>query len=137
MKVAEFLSGWPAFAQIWAPCHDKITNFHLISDYFQPALGGVTSTLGALACLITYGAIHSKGAAVRQRVLAASAAGFILSFFICTAFQYSVGLVWFPNPVQTVLLWFIWIVVYIVMFVSLGVLVTTGTISVQGKRGKK
>ena len=68
MKVAEFLSGWPvwglpAFAQIWAPWHDKITNFHLISDYFQPALGGVTSTLGALACLITYGAIHSKGAA--------------------------------------------------------------------------
>jgi hypothetical protein len=51
MKVAEFLSGWPvwglpAFAQIWAPWHDKITNFHLISDYFQPALGGVTSTLG-------------------------------------------------------------------------------------------
>jgi membrane protein DedA with SNARE-associated domain len=81
--------------------------------------------------------MHSKGAHARQRLLAASAAGFVLSFFICTAFQYSVGLVWFPNPVQTVLLWCIWIVIYIVMFVSLGVLVTTGAISAQGKRGKR
>jgi peptidoglycan biosynthesis protein MviN/MurJ (putative lipid II flippase) len=129
--------GTPAFAQIWAPWHDKITNFHLISDYFQPALGGVTSTSGALACLLTYGAMHSKGTHARQRVLAVSAAGFVLSLFICTAFQYSVGLVWFPDPLRTVLLWCIWIVVYIVMFVSLGVLMTTGTISVQGKRGKK
>jgi hypothetical protein len=142
MKVTEFLAGWPvwglpAFAQIWAPWHDKITNFHLISDYFQPALGGVTSTLGALACLLTYGAMHSKGTHARQRVLAASVAGFVLSFFICTALKYSVGLVWFPDPVQTVLLWCIWIAVYIAMFVSLGVLMTTGAISVQGKRTKK
>ena len=33
--------GTSRVAQIWAPWHDKITNFHLISDYFQPALGSV------------------------------------------------------------------------------------------------
>jgi hypothetical protein len=118
--------GLPAFAQIFAPWHEKIISMSLISDWFQPTLNIAASILGPLVCMITYGVMRQSKRQTKWRVAAIASLGFLALLLACLFMRYTLELIAAPGPIFAAILWVLWATIYLGLFIALGLAMTSG-----------
>jgi hypothetical protein len=120
-----FLNGWalwglPAFAEIFAPWQNKITQMSLISDWFQPTLNTGASVLGPLFCFVTFAALVRAKKQVAKRTAQCGLAIFLVAMFACFLLKISLGVVIDPAPAYLIFIWVWWATLYLTLFCALG-----------------
>ena len=135
MKARDFVENWqiwglPAFAGIFAPWQDKLTQVHLISDFFQPELNLCASVFGPLACMIGFGVLATRSRVRRQKAAIWVGLLFFVLVVICFSLSLTVGIIWHPSPVAQPVVWVTWITIYLSMFCALGVTMVAGMLAV-------
>ena len=114
------LWGIPALIELLAPWQDTITGLAIISDYWQPQLNIFCSATGALSAMFVFAFLHDVPRA-RHRVWAGwLMIFFVVSLLITLGFHMLVGNAWFPTGVLLQIIRLIWVVSYILVFVSSG-----------------
>jgi hypothetical protein len=135
---ASFLKGWqtiglPAFACIFLPWQNKLTEMSMISDYFQPALNIGASIVGPLSCFVGYAYLVHKSRAKQQQIMFAGFLTFLVSLLLLYAVKMTLGIAFIPERFALVGIWIAKIFVYLVTFSALAVSMIAGGLLI--KRG--
>lgn len=100
------------------PWIERVSSLRLISDYFRAVLDPVAAAAG----LAVYGWLTPawcrgiQSHAIFKRRLLICFVIFLVSFLACLMFKFSIGLIWFPGKVLTVVIWVIWHIAYLSWF---------------------
>lgn len=133
MKIKEFVDNWqlwglPAFASIFAPWHEKITNMALISDFYQPTLNVGGTVLGPLSCLVVFSTMHKIKMMRLRKFVRICFILFMSCLLGCIVLKNTIDIFIFPSVTVTPIIRIMWIVLYIGLFVFLGATMTGAAI---------
>lgn len=123
--------GLPAFAEIFAPWQNKLTQLNLISEYFQPQLNVGASVLGPLACMIGFALLHNKAKKRIQRTALSSFFVCALLIVACITATQTIGVIVHPGPSVQVVVWIAWILAYLTVFCAFGLSMVAGALSMR------
>jgi hypothetical protein len=103
------------------PWLEPYLKLKLISDYFQPWVNTAASAFAALAFLVAFGYLRGKGREKLKRIGKVFLFLVAIGFIVCLSLKFVLGLVWAPERIGTVIAWIVWILSYVLFFVSLAV----------------
>ena len=125
--------GAPAFISALSPLLTSLVDLQLISSYYQPELGLAATVLGALAAMVSVAALMGRSGAVRKRWLLRAVCVLIVTFATCLILNSTVGETWFFDPIGRTVVHGIWLVAYILVFVSFGAAIAIAYSLLLGK----
>lgn len=127
VSIGNLLRSWqvwgiPALIAVLAPWHGVLTEFRLISEYWEPEINVLCSGLGALGAMYTFAFLHDEPRKIHRRWAKRLAFLFVASFLLTLGFSVTIGNAWVPRPPWQHFVWAVWILSYIVVFVTSGAL---------------
>jgi hypothetical protein len=135
------LKGWvknglPAFASAMAPWQDKLTQAHLISDWFQPQLDIVSAVLAPVASFTFWYLVRGLAFSTKWRLTLYSSIAFFVGIVSCVLLINLVDRVWFPPVYVIGPLRVTWLLLYILGCCSLGTTLAGGMLLAETASSK-
>ncbi len=139
LSVKEVFAGWkiwgiPALVELLAPWQDALTGLKLISDYWQPALNAFCSVSGALGAMFAYAFLHDQPRRTQRRWALWALLVFVATFAVCFVLNIRVGVDFFPSLAIQWLVRAAWVLSYIAVFFSSGLLILALLLAGSGDR---
>ena len=102
---------------------------NLVSEYFESSLNIGASVVGPLTCVVAFSVLNGSSKRKLRTIAGWTFAGFLVAIFTCLGLQANVGLIFYPSPIVTEIIWWVWSAVYIAMFVFFAACVVSATLS--------